>query len=62
MLKAIDISSLQSSHPDLDGVDVAYGVGAEYGMCSNGFRLDYTKYDFDGVDGDSWSLSYVRKF
>lgn len=44
------------------GGGVAYGVGAEYGMGANGVRLDYTKYDFDGTDGDAWTLSYVRKF
>ena len=44
------------------GGGVAYGVGAEYGFGVNGVRLDYTKYDFDGTDGDAIALSYVRKF
>jgi hypothetical protein len=44
------------------GGGVAYGVGAQYDFGVNGVRADYTKYDFDGTDGDSFAISYVRKF
>jgi len=48
---------------DQDGWNA--GVGGQYFFTANdGVRVEYTKWGFDdnGVDSDTWSASYVRKF
>jgi hypothetical protein len=41
-----------------------YGVGGQYFMtAADGVRVDYTRSDFArGPDGNTWGVSYVRKF
>ena len=42
---------------------IAYGVGAEYAFDpKTALRLDYTRYSYDGPDGDSLALAVARKF
>ena len=42
---------------------VNFGVGAQHHFDGlNGVRFDYTRFDFDGGDADTWSISYSRKF
>lgn len=46
---------------DADGF--AYGVGGEFFIDDrNGFRVDYTRHDFDGGDADVFGIHYVRRF
>ena len=46
---------------DLDGF--AYGIGGNFIFDgANGVRLDYTRLDGDGGDGDAYSIAYVRRF
>lgn len=52
-----------SAHGDQDGWNA--GVGAQYFFTAkDGVRGEYTKWGFDnnGVDANTWSVSYVRKF
>jgi hypothetical protein len=59
-------SKYEATIPGLTGSGssdgVAYGVGGQYDFGANGARLDFTRYDTDFGDIDSWSISYVRKF
>jgi len=43
---------------------LAYGVGATWtpGGGLNGVRADYTRYDFDPAEADTWSVGLVRRF
>jgi len=51
---------------DSDTFDgLAYGLGAEYAFDPrNSIRVDYTRYDLDGLDGetDAIALAFARKF
>ena len=41
----------------------AAGVGGEFFLDgANGFRADYTRYEFDDLDADAFSINYVRRF
>lgn len=41
----------------------AYGLGAEYHFYrGNGFRLDYTRYEFGNLETDTLMIGYSRKF
>lgn len=46
---------------DADGF--AWGVGGEMFFDErNGFRIEYTQFDFDNTDADVFGVSYVRRF
>ena len=45
----------------LDGV--RYGAGIEaFFDDANGVRIDYTRIDNDNINGDAYTIAYVRKF
>ncbi|QNL19446.1 porin family protein [Hyphobacterium sp. CCMP332] len=45
----------------LDGF--GFGVGGEYFFdARNGFRVDYTNYDFGNSDANVYGITYVRRF
>jgi hypothetical protein len=46
-----------------DAAGVRYGAGIEaYFDDANGVRIDYTRLDNSDINGDTYSISYVRKF
>ena len=46
-----------------DDESLRYGAGAEFFFDGlNGVRGDWTRYDLDNGDLDTWSVSFVRRF
>lgn len=58
------ITELSGGGLTADDTAFAYGVGGEFFMDDrNGFRIDYTRMDFDdGGDASVYGVSYVRRF
>ena len=48
---------------ELEDESLRYGAGAEFFFDGvNGVRGDWTRYDFDDAEIDTWSVSFVRRF